>query len=52
MRSVSAAQAGSNPANGQASWIFGALVKQYHTSLSNLSPEGSTRMHRQFNLNQ
>ena len=25
---------------------YGALVKQYHTSLSNLSPEGSTRMHR------
>ena len=26
---------------------FGALVKQYHTSLSNLNPEGGTRMHRQ-----
>ncbi len=26
--------------------VYGALVKQYHTSLSNLSPEGSTRMHR------
>ena len=26
--------------------FFGSLVKQYHTSLSNLYPEGSTQMNR------